>query len=216
MNLILFGPPGAGKGTQAKKLVADLGIPQVSTGDILRKAVDAGTDLGKKAGPLMAAGKLVPDEIVDGIVAERLAQPDCQKGFVLDGYPRTIPQAESVDRVLQKMGRKITAVISLEVPEEQIVERISGRRTCPKDDSVFHVVSNPPKRPGFCDKCDTGLVQRDDDKPEKVKARLVAFREQTAPVKALYQSRGLLRTINGVGSPEGIYAQVKKAAEGGP
>ncbi|HYV48191.1 MAG TPA: adenylate kinase [Myxococcaceae bacterium] len=211
MDLILFGPPGAGKGTQAKKLVAELGIPQISTGDILRDHARRGTELGQKAKPLMDAGKLVPDEIMIPLVDTRLREPDCAKGFILDGYPRTIPQGEAVDKSLQSMGRKIGLVISLEVPDQVIVERVSGRRSCPKDGSVYHVVSNPPKRPGFCDQCDTGLVQRDDDKAEKVTARLQAFHQQTAPLKSLYQERGLLRRIDGVGSPDGIFAEVRQA-----
>src|SRR5688572_23046033 len=142
--MILFGPPGAGKGTQAKRLQADLGVPQISTGDILRDAARSGTELGRKAKPLMDAGQLVPDDIVNGIVAERLQQPDTARGFILDGYPRTIPQAESVDAALARQGRKIDLVISLEVPDPVIVERVSGRRSCPKDGSVYHVVTSPP------------------------------------------------------------------------
>jgi adenylate kinase len=211
MDLILFGPPGAGQGTQAKKLVGELGVPQVSTGDILRDHARRGTELGQKAKPLMDAGKLVPDEIMIPLVDGRLKEPDCAKGFILDGYPRTIPQGEAVDRSLQSMGRKIGLVISLEVPDQVIVERVSGRRSCPKDGSVYHVVSNPPKRPGFCDQCDSGLVQRDDDKAEKVTSRLQAFHQQTAPLKALYQDRGLLRRIEGVGSPDGIFAEIRLA-----
>jgi len=211
MDLILFGPPGAGKGTQAKKLVAELSVPQISTGDILRDHARRGTELGQKAKPLMDAGKLVPDEIMIPLVDGRLREPDCAKGFILDGYPRTIPQGEAVDKALGSMGRKVSLVISLEVPDQVIVERVSGRRSCPKDGSVYHVVSNPPKRPGFCDQCDTGLLQRDDDKAEKVEARLNAFHQQTAPLKALYQDRGLLRRVDGVGSPDGIFAEIKQA-----
>jgi len=213
MDLILFGPPGAGKGTQAKKLVGELGVPQVSTGDILRDHARRGTPLGQKAKPLMDAGQLVPDDIMIPLVDDRLKQPDCQKGFILDGYPRTIPQSEAVDRSLQGMGRRIQLVISLEVPDQVIVERVSGRRSCPQDGSVYHVVSHPPKRPGFCDVCDAGLVQRDDDRPEKVQQRLQAFHQQTAPLKALYQQRGLLRKVDGVGSPDGIFAEIRQAIE---
>jgi adenylate kinase len=211
MDLILFGPPGAGKGTQAKKLVSELGVPQISTGDILRDHARRGTELGQKAKPLMDAGKLVPDEIMIPLVDVRLREPDCQKGIILDGYPRTIQQSQAVDATLQALKRKIQLVISLEVPDQVIVERISGRRSCPQDGSVFHVVSNPPKRPGFCDVCNAGLVQRDDDRPEKVQQRLQAFHQQTAPLKALYQERGLLRRIDGVGSPDGIFAEIRQA-----
>jgi adenylate kinase len=211
MNVILLGPPGAGKGTQAKKLMVDLQVPQVSTGDILRKAAADKTPLGLKAKPLMDSGQLVPDDLVVGIVKESLKDNSLAKGFILDGFPRTIAQAESLDAALKEQGRKVDAVIALNVPEEKLVERISGRRSCPVDGSVYHVYQNPPKRQGFCDKCNTGLIQRDDDKEEKVKQRLAAFNSQTAPLKAFYAQRGLLHEIDGVGSPDGIYAEVRKA-----
>lgn len=211
MNVILLGPPGAGKGTQAKKLMVDLQVPQVSTGDILRKAAADKTPLGLKAKPLMDSGQLVPDDLVVGIVKESLKDNSLAKGFILDGFPRTIAQAESLDAALKEQGRKVDAVIALNVPEEKLVERISGRRSCPVDGSVYHVYQNPPKRQGFCDKCNTGLIQRDDDKEEKVKQRLAAFNSQTAPLKVFYAQRGLLHEIDGVGSPDGIYAEVRKA-----
>ena len=210
MNLILLGPPGAGKGTQAKMLYAEFKIPQISTGDILREAARNGTELGKQAKPLMDAGKLVPDELVVGIVQERLKAPDCANGFILDGFPRTIPQAEALDQALAKLAKKIVGVISLEVPETKLVERISGRRSCANDGSVYHVYQNPPKRAGFCDRCNTGLIQREDDREDKVKERLAAFARQTAPLKELYAKRSLLKTVDGVGTPEGIYAEIRK------
>jgi len=210
INVILLGPANAGKGTQAKKLTAEFSIPQVSTGDILRQAVKEGTELGRKAGPLMAAGQLVPDELVIGIVRERLTQPDTSNGFVLDGFPRTVPQAEALDRVLADIGKQLKGVVSLEVPDEVLLERASGRRSCPKDGSVFHVTQNPPKRAGVCDLCGGELVQREDDKPEKVQARMVEYRQKTGPLKEYYTRRGLLRRVDGVGSPEGIFAEVKK------
>lgn len=211
MNLILLGPPNAGKGTQAKKLYADFKIPQISTGDILRKAVREGTELGKLAGPLMASGAYVPDELVIGIVEERLKEPDCAQGFVLDGFPRTIPQAEALDRMLAKLGKKLDAVVSLEVPHEKLVERGSGRRSCPTCGSVYHVYQSPPKRAGFCDKDGVGLVQREDDKAEVIEKRLQKYDAETSPLKQFYAKHGLLKSIDGVGSPEGIYEELKKA-----
>ena len=211
MNLGFLGPPGAGKGTQAKRLLDEFGIPQISTGDILRDAVRRGTELGKKAGPLMAAGKLVPDDVVVGLAIDRLRQSDCGRGFVLDGFPRTIPQAEALDAALRREGKKLDGVISLQVPEETLVERISGRRSCPKDGSAYHVYQKPPRRAGRCDLCGSELIQREDDKPDKVRERLAVYAAQTAPLEAYYAKQGLLRRISGVGSPEGIYADIKKS-----
>ena len=211
MNLILLGPPGAGKGTQAKRLWEEFHIPQISTGDILREAIRSGTELGKKAKPLMDAGKLVPDELVVGIVEERLRGADCVSGFILDGFPRTIPQAEALEASLKRSGRAIERVVSLEVPEGDIVARISGRRSCPQDGSVFHVVTSPPKRAGVCDKCGAELMQRADDKEDKVRERLAVYARQTEPLKAFYGNKGLLARVDGVGSPGAIYAAIKKA-----
>jgi adenylate kinase len=211
MNLVLLGPPGAGKGTQAKRLSARFGIPQVSTGDILRKAVKDGTELGKQAGPLMAAGKLVPDDLVVGIVRDRLLQPDAAPGFILDGFPRTIPQAEKLEQALTDHKKKLDAVVSLEVPIDTLVERISGRRSCPRDGSVYHIVQNPPRREGFCDLCGASLVQREDDKPEAVRTRMEAYAADTAPLKDFYARRGLLQVVDGVGAPEAIEAAVVAA-----
>ncbi|WP_257460170.1 adenylate kinase [Archangium lipolyticum] len=211
MNLILFGPPFAGKGTQAKLLYSEFKIPQISTGDILRKAVREGTEMGKLAGPLMAAGAYVPDEIVIGIVEERLKEPDCANGFILDGFPRTTPQAEALERMLARLGKKIDTVVSLEVPHEKLIERGSGRRSCPVCGAVYHVYQSPPKRAGFCDKDDASLVQREDDKAEVVEKRLKKYEAETAPLKQFYAQRGLLKSIDGVGSPEGVYADIKKA-----
>ncbi|MDC0707286.1 adenylate kinase [Stigmatella sp. ncwal1] len=209
MNLILLGPPNAGKGTQAKKLYEDFKIPQISTGDILRKAVKDGTELGKIAGPLMAKGAYVPDDIVIGIVEERLKQPDCANGYVLDGFPRTIPQADALDEMLEKNGKKLDAVVSLEVPHAKLVERGSGRRSCPVDNSVYHVYQNPPKRAGYCDKCNAGLIQRDDDQPDVIEKRLQKYDAETSPLKAFYAKKGILKSIDGVGTPEGIYAELR-------
>ncbi|SET03348.1 adenylate kinase [Stigmatella erecta] len=209
MNLILLGPPNAGKGTQAKKLYEDFKIPQISTGDILRKAVKDGTELGKIAGPLMASGAYVPDDIVIGIVEERLKQADCANGYVLDGFPRTIPQADALDRMLEKNGKKLDAVVSLEVPHAKLIERGSGRRSCPVDGSVYHVYQNPPKRAGYCDNCNAGLIQREDDHPEVIEKRLQKYDAETSPLKAFYAKKGILKSIDGVGTPEGIYAELQ-------
>ncbi|MGE6761698.1 adenylate kinase [Corallococcus sp. AB049A] len=212
MNLILLGPPNAGKGTQAKKLYADFQIPQISTGDILRKAVKEGTPLGKVAGPLMAAGQYVPDDVVIGIVEERLKEPDVAQGFVLDGFPRTPGQADALDRMLERLGKQLNAVVSLEVPHSTLVERGSGRRVCPNDGAVYHVTQSPPKRAGLCDKCSTELVQRPDDTPEVIEKRLQKYDAETSPLKDFYAKKGLLKSVDGVGSPEGIYEEIKKAA----
>jgi adenylate kinase len=211
MNLILLGPPGAGKGTQAKRLARRWGVPQISTGDILRQAVKDGTSLGKKAGPLMAEGKLVPDELVLGIVKDRLAQPDAAPGFILDGFPRTIPQAEELDAVLDHLGKTVEGVISLEVPIDTLVERISGRRSCPKDGSVYHVVQNPPRQEGVCDLCGAALVQRDDDLEDRVRTRMEAYGAATAPLKDFYARRGLVHVVDGVGAPEAIETAIVNA-----
>jgi adenylate kinase len=211
MRVVFLGPPGAGKGTQAKKLQADLGVPHVSTGDMLRDAASRGTELGKLAAPLMRSGQLVPDELVVGIALERLKQPDAANGFILDGFPRTIPQAESLDAALGKAGKKLDAVVSFDVPEEVLIERISGRRSCPKCGTVYHVAETPPRRSGFCDKCGSELVQREDDKPEKIRQRLAVYADQTTPLKAYYARRGLLRNLDGIGPPEQVYRELKKA-----
>ncbi|HLT31835.1 MAG TPA: adenylate kinase [Myxococcaceae bacterium] len=211
MNVILLGPANAGKGTQAKRLTRELGIPQISTGDILRQAVKDETPLGKQAGPLMAAGQLVPDALVIAIVKDRILQPDCQKGFILDGFPRTIPQAEALERGLAESGMALTGVISLEVPESLLLERAAGRRSCPKDGSVYHVTQNPPKQEGVCDLCGTALIQRVDDREDRVQARMVEYREKTEPLKAWYAERGLLREVSGVGAPDEVYARIERA-----
>ncbi len=211
MNLIFLGPPGAGKGTQAKKLVQLLGIPQISTGDILRAKKEEDSPLGRQIREIMAEGKLVPDEIVVEIVKERLSQPDCEKGFILDGFPRTIPQAEALDEVLKEMGRKIDAVVYIEVPEEELIKRISGRRVCEKCGEEYHVIFKPPKVEGVCDKCGGRLIQREDDKEEVVRKRIEVYNNSTAPLIEYYEERGLLKRIDGVASMEEVFARIKKA-----
>jgi adenylate kinase len=210
MNLILLGGPGAGKGTQAKKLIDKYHIPQISTGDILRAAVKEGTEMGRKAKEFMDAGKLVPDEVVIGIIKDRLAQADCKKGFILDGFPRTVPQAEALDKVLAGLGMKMDHVISIDVPEEDLVARLCGRRTC-KDAAcgqMFHVQYTPPKKEGVCDKCGGELYQRDDDNETTVRSRLATYNQATAPLIGYYSAKGLVRPIAGVGSIEDIFNKI--------
>lgn len=191
MKLIFLGPPGAGKGTQAAIVSKKLGIPTISTGDMLRAAVKEGTEVGKQAKSFMDAGKLVPDSVIIGIVAERVAKEDCAKGYILDGVPRTIAQAEA----LEKAGIVFDSVVSLEVSDETIMERMSGRRVCPDCGASYHVVAVPPKAEGVCDKCGGKLIQRKDDAPETVKSRLEVYHKETEPLKAFYAERGLLKTV---------------------
>jgi len=211
MNLILLGPPGAGKGTQAKRLTADLGIPQISTGDMLREAVREGSPMGLKAKSYMDAGALVPDEVVVGIVEERIQQPDCARGFMLDGFPRTTAQADALATMLDNKGLKLDHVVCIEADKEELVKRLSGRRTCRQCMAPYHVLFNPPKKEGVCDKCGGELYQRDDDKEEAIRARLVTYESQTAPLIAYYEERGLLRRVNGLGTVEEVYERIKQA-----
>ena len=211
MNLIMLGPPGCGKGTQAQRLIEKYGIPQISTGDLLRAAVKNGTDLGKEAKKFMDAGKLVPDEVVVGMVKERLTQPDAQNGFILDGFPRTVPQAEALDKMLASVGRAITKVVSIEVPDQEVVVRLSGRRTCKNCGAMYHVKFSPSKKEGVCDKCGGETYQRSDDNAETIKSRLKVFHEQTAPVKSHYAAKGLVAEIPGVGDINGITQAIMKA-----
>ena len=193
MNLILLGAPGAGKGTQAEKICEKLSIPAISTGNMLREAMANGTEMGLKAKSFIDAGKLVPDEVVIGIIAERLKQADCKNGFILDGYPRTIPQAEALD----EMGVRIDKVIDIEVPDEKIASRLSGRRVCLKCGATYHTEFKKPKTEGICDACGDTLVQRKDDMPETVLDRLKTYHEQTEPLKGYYEKKGILRVVEG-------------------
>lgn len=211
MILILLGPPGAGKGTQAKLLAAELRIPHISTGDMFRDHKTRGTELGKQVQAIMDAGGLVTDDVTNAMVKDRLGRPDVEGGFILDGYPRTTAQAEYLDQLLQSMGRSITRTLSYELAEDVLVERLSGRRSCPKCGAVYHVSQNPPKRDGYCDRDDAGLVQREDDRPESVKKRLQEYGAKTEPLRRFYRERGLLTGIEGVGTPEGILAVTKRA-----
>ncbi len=207
MNLILLGAPGAGKGTQAELLVEKLGIPAISTGNMLREAMANGTELGKKAKKYMDEGALVPDELILGIVADRVAQPDCAKGFILDGVPRTLKQAQA----LEAAGITIDHVISIEVDDSEIEGRMTGRRVCPKCGASFHVVANPPKTTGRCDLCGTELIIRKDDAPETVRHRLEVYHATTEVLKDFYGKLGRLRTVNGSQSIEGANEDILKA-----
>ena len=211
MRLVIFGPPGAGKGTQAKMLSEKLGVPHIATGDIFREAVKAGTELGRLAKQYMDRGELVPDEVVIGIVEERLRRPDCSKGFILDGFPRTIKQAEVLDEMLQKMGVKLDAVVNLEVSEDEVVKRISLRRTCRNCGAIYHLITNPPKKEGVCDKCGGELYQRDDDREETVRSRLRVYRQQTEPLLKFYEQRGLLKNVDGEKPIEEVFKEVLAA-----
>jgi len=198
MKLILLGPPGAGKGTQAKMLTDEFAIPQISTGDILRAAVKDGTPLGVKAKSFMDAGGLVPDEVVIGIVAERLQQDDCTNGFILDGFPRTVAQADALQANLEKMGKNLDSVVALQVDAEALVERLTGRRTCKACGRGYHISFDPPVEQGRCDACGAELVQRDDDREETIRKRLDVYDEQTSPLINYYREAGLLVDLDGM------------------
>lgn len=215
MNLVLFGPPGAGKGTQAKVLAERHGVPHISTGDIFRAALRQGTPLGLDAKRFMDAGQLVPDAVVCGMVRERLRGPDAERGYVLDGFPRTIAQAVAFDEMLSADGSSIGKVISVEVADEELVRRLTGRRSCPVCGAAYHVESAPPKVAGACDACGSALVQREDDSEGVVRKRLEVYNAQTRPVAAYYQDRGVLQRIDGSGSIPDVLDRIEKALEDG-
>lgn len=208
MRLILLGPPGAGKGTQAQRLAERLGIPQVSTGDILRAAVAAGTPLGREAKATMDRGALVPDGVVIGIIRERLKAPDCARGYILDGFPRTVAQAEALDETLGGMGTPLTAVLSLTVDPEELVRRLAGRRSCGSCGAAYHLETAPPRSPGRCDRCGGELFQREDDREETIRKRLAVYRDQTAPLVEYYRGRGLLKEVDGRGEIADVFARI--------
>jgi len=208
MNIVLLGPPGAGKGTQAKRMIERYGIPQISTGDMLRAAVAEKTALGLEAQKYMDAGQLVPDSVVVGLVKERIQKDDCKKGYMLDGFPRNVSQAETLDKMLSELGQKIDHVVCIEVPEEELIQRLTGRRTCRKCGAGYHVMFDPPKKEGVCDKCGGELYQRDDDNVQTVTSRLKVYKEQTEPLIAYYEKQGKLRRINGLGSIDEIFNRI--------
>ena len=208
MKIIMLGAPGAGKGTQAEKIVEKYGIPAISTGNILRAAVKDGTEMGIKAKSFMDAGQLVPDEVVIGIIKDRLKEKDCENGFILDGFPRTIPQAECLTEALAKLGSKIDYAIDVDVPDDNIVKRMGGRRACVKCGATYHVVFAAPKTEGVCDTCGDKLVLRDDDKPETVQKRLNVYHEQTQPLIDYYTTQGVLKTVDGTRDLNEVFQEI--------
>lgn len=208
MNIILFGPPGAGKGTQAKKLVDFYGIPQISTGDILRANVREGTELGLAAKSYMDKGELVPDEVLIGIIKNRLKEKDCSKGFILDGYPRTVPQADALAVILKEIGKPIDVVLNLEVPDNVLVDRMSKRLMC-RCGASYHTISNPPKQGNICDLCGAEVFQREDDSAEAVQTRLNVYKKQTEPLIDYYAKQGLLVNIDGTRSMDEVFKEIK-------
>ena len=209
LNLILLGPPGAGKGTQAERLTEDFNLPYVATGDILRAAVRDETELGRIAKAHMDAGELVPDEVVTGVILASIGSDDARDGFLLDGFPRTLPQAEALERGLEAAGRRLTAAILIEVPDEEVVRRLSGRRVSVKTGRVYHLEFDPPKHEGFCDIDGSRLVQREDDKPATIANRLEVFHRETAPVADFYEERGLLRRFDGTRTPTEVHDHIR-------
>lgn len=208
MKIIMLGAPGAGKGTQAKQIAAKYSIPHISTGDIFRANIKNGTELGKKAKEYMDQGLLVPDELTCDLVMDRIAQDDAKNGFVLDGFPRTIPQAEALDAALTKIGQAMDFAIDVDVPDENIINRMSGRRACLNCGATYHIVSIPPKKEGVCDACGSELVLREDDKPETVKKRLDVYHDQTQPLIDYYQGKGILKSVNGTQPMEKVFEDI--------
>ena len=213
MKIIMLGAPGAGKGTQAKKIAAKYGIPHISTGDIFRANIKNGTELGKKAKTYMDQGLLVPDELTCDLVVDRIQQPDAVNGYVLDGFPRTIPQAECLTQALTKLGSRMDYAIDVDVPDSAIVTRMGGRRACLKCGATYHVEYAPPKKEGICDTCGEALVLRDDDKPETVQRRLDVYHEQTQPLIDYYTKQGILKTVDGTKDLEEVFAQIVSILE---
>ena len=208
MKIIMLGAPGAGKGTQAKKIAEKYSIPHISTGDIFRANIKNGTELGKKAKTYMDQGLLVPDELVVDLVVDRVNQEDCADGYVLDGFPRTIPQAEALDKALAELGQKMDYAINVEVPDDNIVNRMSGRRACVDCGATYHMVYAPTKQEGICDKCGGGLILRDDDKPETVKKRLGVYHDQTQPLIDYYKKQNILKTVDGTQPMENVFGAI--------
>ena len=210
MKIVMLGAPGAGKGTQAKLLAEELSIPHISTGDIFRMNVKEGTDLGKEVKDYMDKGQLVPDSLTIRLVIDRLGKEDCAKGYILDGFPRTIPQAESLDEELNKLGDKLDFAVNVEVPDENITKRMTGRRACTSCGATYHVEFHPPKKEGVCDSCQGELILRDDDKPETVEKRLAVYHEQTQPLISFYEKQGILVNVDGMRQVEEVFQEILK------
>ena len=210
LNLVLLGPPGSGKGTQGERLNEDLRLPYYATGDILRGAVRDETELGRTAKGYMDAGDLVPDEVIVGVIGERIGSSEALDGFILDGFPRTTPQAEALDAKLSELGRAVTAVLLIDVSDDEVVRRLGGRRTCEANGHVFHVDFEPPRQEGVCDLDGSPLIVRDDDKPEVIRKRLETYHEKTEPLVSYYDSRGVLRRIAGEAAPEEVAEQIRR------
>jgi len=209
LNLILLGPPGAGKGTQAARLTDDFHLPYIATGDMLRAAVKEGTALGKQAKEFMDRGDLVPDEVIIGMILDCMEGPDCADGFLLDGFPRNVQQAESLEQAMKEKNRGVTATMLIDVPDDEVVKRISGRRVCQKTGHVYNVFSDPPKHDGVCDQDGSRLVQREDDAEDVVRNRLAVYHEQTAPLVAFYEERGVLKRFDGMRSPTEVHDHIR-------
>jgi adenylate kinase len=210
MRLVFLGAPGVGKGTQAEKVSAQYGIVKISTGDLLREAVRTQTALGREAKGYMDQGKLVPDSVVIGLVRDKLGDPSCAKGFLLDGFPRTVPQAQALATVLGELGVGLDRVINFQVSREDVVKRLSGRRSCPKCQATFHVEFAPPKKAGVCDRCGEALIQRTDDTREAIETRLKVYEKQTAPLISFYETKGMLSHLDGAGAVEAVYQKLTK------
>lgn len=208
MKIIMLGAPGAGKGTQAKQIADKYQIPHISTGDIFRANIKEGTELGTKAKTYMDQGLLVPDELVVELVADRIAKDDCKNGFVLDGFPRTIPQAKALDEALAKMGEKMDYAVDVDVPDENIISRMGGRRACVNCGATYHIVNIPTKVEGICDKCGKEVILRDDDKPETVQKRLQVYHEQTQPLIDYYKNQGILKSVDGTRPMDTVFADI--------